>query len=396
MDKIPSIVVTDDQSIFTSPFFTAWKDYFAAAGLRMPKFNAQHDDLLLFLREVCLCLSPSYVGIDSRLGDIRFEVDGTNLALAKTAYWALTHRMTAEHYFPTADLFQALQDTDIQWVDFDIWKTLPDVINLRVPTRNKLQCNIMGKLFSVDDIFLGRATMPQVREHYALIHGHDLTPESEVWFWLTQSRDETSQMLQNSTFGSLIVDRHTKLEDLLAQLVKFAVDTDIAIGKQIDDEHLVDVIDSNQSEATSRLGRQHAEYVKGMFMDRKERPKENYRHYRAILEFVLKFVTLMATDQFKRIPIPIPGFKSGKTSVKAKAIQQKLFERYGNRFQVVMPPAQEPPVEEEGTGEHGTHRSPMRHLVKGFFRQQPYGPQRSLRKTVWIMPFFRGSVVVGS
>jgi hypothetical protein len=38
----------------------------------------------------------------------------------------------------------------------------------------------------------------------------------------------------------------------------------------------------------------------------------------------------------------------------------------------------------------GTHASPRFHWVKGFWREQPYGPQRSLRKTLWIEPYFRG------
>lgn len=38
----------------------------------------------------------------------------------------------------------------------------------------------------------------------------------------------------------------------------------------------------------------------------------------------------------------------------------------------------------------GTHASPRGHWVSGFWREQPYGPQRSLRKTLWIEPFWRG------
>jgi hypothetical protein len=41
----------------------------------------------------------------------------------------------------------------------------------------------------------------------------------------------------------------------------------------------------------------------------------------------------------------------------------------------------------EGTG---THASPRGHWVTGFWREQAHGPQRSLRKTQWIEPYFRG------
>ena len=45
---------------------------------------------------------------------------------------------------------------------------------------------------------------------------------------------------------------------------------------------------------------------------------------------------------------------------------------------------------EHRTGQGGTHASPRGHWVSGFWREQPHGPQRSLRKTLWIEPFWRG------
>lgn len=48
--------------------------------------------------------------------------------------------------------------------------------------------------------------------------------------------------------------------------------------------------------------------------------------------------------------------------------------------------------ESHGTG-HGTHASPRGHWVSGFWREQPYGPQRSQRKTLWIEPYWRGGDV---
>jgi len=45
----------------------------------------------------------------------------------------------------------------------------------------------------------------------------------------------------------------------------------------------------------------------------------------------------------------------------------------------------------EGHGEGtGTHASPRGHWVSGFWREQVHGPERSLRKTLWIDPFWRG------
>lgn len=41
----------------------------------------------------------------------------------------------------------------------------------------------------------------------------------------------------------------------------------------------------------------------------------------------------------------------------------------------------------------GTHASPRGHWVRGFYREQPYGPQHSLRKEIWVEPFWRGGEV---
>ena len=45
-----------------------------------------------------------------------------------------------------------------------------------------------------------------------------------------------------------------------------------------------------------------------------------------------------------------------------------------------------------GIPQGGTHASPRGHWVRGFYRQQPYGPKLSLKKEIWIDPFWRGGV----
>lgn len=42
------------------------------------------------------------------------------------------------------------------------------------------------------------------------------------------------------------------------------------------------------------------------------------------------------------------------------------------------------------TVEHGHHSSPRGHWVSGFWREQPHGEGRTLRRTLWIEPFWRG------
>lgn len=38
----------------------------------------------------------------------------------------------------------------------------------------------------------------------------------------------------------------------------------------------------------------------------------------------------------------------------------------------------------------GTHASPRGHWVRGFYREQPYGEKHSLRREMWIEPYWRG------
>jgi hypothetical protein len=387
--KPPEITLASNQSIFTSEFFTGWVDYFRMGGLPLPKFNGEQSDLLYFLKGVCLLLSQTYVGISSRIGSEDFPIDGTNLALAETAYWAMANKRTAEHYFPTEDLYQALKDTDIQWVDLETWKALPDFVSIKVPVKRDLICHIMNSVFSIDDIMITRVKQPMLRVHHADLQGVTLTDETEVWFWMTQSRDEADKLLQNSTFGSIVLDKHTKLEDLLERLVNYATRVDIELAKQVEDNNLMDVIDSNKLDLKTQYGIEHAEYVKGMFRDRDKRIGVEYKNYRDVLEFVLKFITFKSTEQFHREPIKIPGLKPNKTSAKSKEIQAKLLGRYGTRFVVGLPPAPPSPSEDPGT-----HKTPIKHLVRGFFRQQPYGPKKSLRKTIWVLPFWRGTDTV--
>lgn len=47
-------------------------------------------------------------------------------------------------------------------------------------------------------------------------------------------------------------------------------------------------------------------------------------------------------------------------------------------------------LQREGRAAEGSHGSPRFHWVRGFWREQAYGPQHSLRKRMWVEPFTRG------
>ena len=46
-------------------------------------------------------------------------------------------------------------------------------------------------------------------------------------------------------------------------------------------------------------------------------------------------------------------------------------------------------AQSEGAGE-GRPQWSHRWVVRGFYRMQPYGPQRSLRKRIWVPPYVKG------
>ena len=47
-------------------------------------------------------------------------------------------------------------------------------------------------------------------------------------------------------------------------------------------------------------------------------------------------------------------------------------------------------IRHEGVSLRGTHASPRMHWVRGSYKQQAHGPQRTLRKRIWIEPYLRG------
>jgi hypothetical protein len=47
-------------------------------------------------------------------------------------------------------------------------------------------------------------------------------------------------------------------------------------------------------------------------------------------------------------------------------------------------------IKREHADQGGTHASPRFHWVRGFYREQAYGPKRELRKQQWIEPYTRG------
>lgn len=139
-----SIVVEPNQSIFTSQFFTGWETYLPALGLPLPKFNNTFKDLLSYLGVISEVMSEGYVGLSTVLGDYAIPMDATNLALCQTSYWAICNRQTAEHYFPTEELTDALQQTDIQWIDVEHWRKQPDFFSIKLPKRNMFNLTIGG------------------------------------------------------------------------------------------------------------------------------------------------------------------------------------------------------------------------------------------------------------
>ena len=106
------------------------------------------------------------------------------------------------------------------------------------------------------------------------------------------------------------------------------------------------------------------------------------------MEHVAKVLVYLGTKDARQRPVlegtearrRINGLKSPAKREKAKRQAARLFDR------IVVGPADLP---EDLAGGHGGG-SVRPHIRRGHFRAQPYGPQHSLRRPLWIQPTLVG------
>lgn len=119
-----------------------------------------------------------------------------------------------------------------------------------------------------------------------------------------------------------------------------------------------------------------------------QRDFPNNHAFLPVVEHVAKVLVYLGTKDARQRPVlegtearrRINGLKSPAKREKAKRQAARLFDR------IVVGPADLP---EDLAGGHGGG-SVRPHIRRGHFRAQPYGPQHSLRRPLWIQPTLVG------
>ena len=413
--------VDNMQSIFTSEFFTAFVDQIlptldqrasfltvGAGGLLRAatpsevatKFNGTNGDLLNFVNKFGGFLAAETCNLDTGIGyddegnDLIANVDPINYEIAHGVYRLRQHRRDAKFYFMTPALAEALDHTDLKWVDLQSFADLPAVLGLRL---GGFKMKVNSEIHVCDDLLLIRDDTDATRRK--ALKDHAVAPESQdtamVFHWLTQSRDELHLGLQSQTFGTFVLHKDMKLDDILTTLDEWSKRETDRVREEAYSGGLLDRVtearetmeaDLHADPHEAHMVREHSRFLENTL--KQESWDEDQRvWYSDILRFMFKFVLLLSAEGVRVKPLLPPGVKDkANPSRKAKKVHEALWKSWGRRYLVDVPKEYHPL--------DADRKSPTRHIVKGHFKTQPYGPGNSLRKIIWRVPFWRGEVAL--
>lgn len=414
MLKEPDFRVPQEASIFTTAFFkmpeTLEQVRLMDRSRHWVQLRYDHSDLdLVNFLHTCAAvgLGDASFGVHTRVG---FTIEGaamssgmdpinTDLMLAN--YVLEAARGHTKQCFPTPALHAALVDTDLAWVDVEAFRSLPDTLTIRLPETSTFQLMIGGGLAKTSDVLLYRVKVPGLRRHTLLSHDVDTdAPNAEVWHWITQSRDEITEGIQVSFFGSFVIHESMKLDDILREIKSWSERQVKHAEKQVTEQGLLTVVDEQRREIEHLkpfLDQQGADEAAHMIrqagflesalsqVDQTENERERFCEF---VGYLMKFVLYLGSEQLYAREVHPLGYRPQKTSVAARHIQAKLLAKFGVRTILDIPFNQK--AEDADAVE--THTSPTRHRVRGFFRKQAYGPGNALRKVIWVMQFWRGKL----
>lgn len=388
-----SIVVPEETPIFESVAMTTWSR-FASMSKRI-RYDGTPLDYRMYVSAIASALNPTIsVTIPTAM------LPGVDLALPPShamevvSNYIYQSRKKNIHYL-SRDLVQALLGTDLKWIEAAYFDQLPEAITLRISANDALSVFVEGERFPVTDLLLYRVTNP---EQVAMVAKDfpNVAP-GRIFGYHAVSRVKASDGVMYATWGSFPVREDMKLDDLLSGLGAWAVDTQKQSLQLAEDRGVV-----AHSNIPGELGEQQERYfgrINSEFLE--DMAKHGAEHRDAslgVVAFIAKYVLLMASEGWSEFakPIVAPGVKAkAKMSKKAREIQERVRARWGYRLKVSIPPiveVQDDSADAQEAGGH--HSSPVRHLVRGFFRQQAHGPLRSMRKTIWVAPFWRGKFLL--
>ena len=408
----------DLQSIFTSAFFTLFPDEvlpkledtvtiampgMAKQGPRhvLPKiqWDGSDRDLSTYLNLWGAFLGDTTCNIDTGIGydeqgrPVLARVDPINVNNGLAQYHLKQFENKTKFYFPTRALTEALNKTKLTWVDLQAFEDLPPAFAIRL---YGFKVKVNGdEVHNCDEILLVKDTTPMTRRK--AMEDHGIPPECHdsaiVIHWLTQSRDEIQQGLQSQTFGTFVLHKNMKLDEILETIDAWSRSETVRVQKEsVERGLLTQIQDATKAsdarpgtdDEEKRLTKSHAEYLTNT-LNQASWDEENREWYVDVLRFVFKFVLLLSAEAVRIKPLPPPGVKEkGNLSRKARKVHEKLWKAWGRRYLIDVPPESKESLE--------ARKAPTRHEVSGHFTHQAYGPGRAFRKVIWICPFWRGAV----
>lgn len=384
-----SIKVAPDQPIWESQSMTLWSEI--AQQFAAIHYDGSSTDYRRYMQAIALFINAS---MDISIPTL--VAPGVHLNLPPSHVEELVsnyvYRSREKHivYFDTA-MTDALLATDLKWIEADCFDALPDVVSLVIPPNPRFALHVEGVWYPVTDILLYR----MLNDDQTALMEDDFPGlrRGRMFGFHAISRVEAGSGVLYSSWGTLPIKEDMKLDDLLSGLGSWAESTRERSLRSIDEIGPMEAISLIPGEAgrfqEDYLARISRDYVRDMA----EHGKEHQESCLNVVGFLAKFALLRAAEKWESYvrPLPVPGVKQKtKLSKKAAEIQGRARARWGTRYRLVFTGMQVVDGDAAALEAHGGHASPVRHLVMGFFRQQPYGPQRSLRKTIWIEPFWRG------
>lgn len=391
-----SLHVPQDKSAFRGMLFTIMLEVFEQQGIPFA-FDYSDKDFFDFLYRgtegmQALKSIGTVIGLKNDGAAAAIRCDPVTTQSMKVTYFVGCNPSFTT-YFLNEEITGLLEKTKLEWMDLQIFEELPDLFAMKIP-KGHLTMRTLGGAFTLEDILVARVKTPMAKR--LMLKQHDLAddPHLSLFYWMAASRDEFDQGIQNVTFGTFFINSDVKLENMLECIDEWGEHQ----AKYLLENIKPGILESLKEEGAQRdmldvlLGRgdgerhkRTAEYIEGVLDVNALR--SDMAGNRKTLELVFKFIMLRGSEQFNSIRVEKlpPGVKPGKTSSKAQTIQKGLWKAWGKRVFVGAPVVRV---------EKGSHASPIRHLVPGFFRRQAYGPKNSLRKVIWISPFYRGTNIV--
>lgn len=344
------------------------------------KFDGSRDDYWTYLRRLEKGFANFGLDMAVKIGpDTHIKIPPIYTQFINARYW-VRQNPKAPYYVLNAEVRDALLNTDLTWIDAEAFNALPDVLGIIVsPTHDDLSLfhhSEEGDWHSISDMMLFRVKDPEHLARIAIHHGLPSDdPSIQFFYWAAFSREGWDKGKGGINWGTFPITANVKLEDLAKDLDAYTrriAARELALGDSVhwktNDPEMEAFVEENNII--------HADYRKDL-----EMVDQQSLSFNRCVEFIAKFALLHSCDWFKGrcVPLNPPGLKAMPHKAPA------LWRQWGHRYMVVPPPREHSEETDEGSKR-------TRHFVRGFFRQQPYGPQHGLRRTQWIMAHWRGQV----